>query len=93
MGLGTKTKALDKGIAKVGAFRVHPDDQREIPANKIAVVTRLEYAYFAGETDSYWLVSEDSLHRLGAMNLDYNDWAEADDSAQEFGKRAPRRAL
>lgn len=88
MGYATKTASLNKGITKVGAFKVHTSDQHMAKDG----VHRLEYAYFADETESYWLVTEDSLFRLGARNLDYNEWAESDTDAEEFGKRSPRRA-
>lgn len=81
------TSPLAKAITKVGAFLVHPDDIGEAKDG-----TRLKYAYYADETESYWLVSEDSLFVLGARDLDYNTWAEADSDAQEYGKRSPRRA-
>ena len=81
MAIGTKTASTQKGIEKVGAYLVRDTE------NNGDVL--LEYAYFAEETQSYWLVSEESLFVLGARDLAYDDWAENDKTAIEYGKRRP----
>lgn len=49
------------------------------------------WVYFAEETNSWWSVTSDSLVALGScdpLNEEaYNNWAEADNTAEERGKR------
>jgi hypothetical protein len=70
--------ALSAAIEKIGAFRVHD-----------SVSTSHKWAYFADETESYWLVTSASLILLADM--EYDAWAEKDENAHEYGKKPPRR--
>ena len=48
------------------------------------------WAYYAEETDSYWLITSEALAQLADM--DTIAWAEQDKTAIEYGRKAPRRA-
>lgn len=74
---------LAAAIEKIRAFRVDESESVSHP-----------WAYHDDDTNSYWLVTSDELAELASVyNLDVNRWAESSVStAQEYGRRAPRRA-
>lgn len=86
-----RDRALDlaAAIEKIGAYRV--DRQLENEEREWSYYT---WAYYAEETESFWLVTGDELVSLASeYELDVDQWAENTAStAIEYGKRPPRRA-
>ena len=77
--------ARDKAIAALAAVKIGAD-----------VSTSHSHAYYAEETQTWWLVTEDALARLGErlkgapLDAVYDNWAESDQEAVEYGRRQPR---
>ena len=74
---------LAAAIEKIAAYLVNESESEEHA-----------WAYYADETQSWWLVTGDELVALASeYDLDVTKWAENPAStAIEYGKRAPRRA-